>query len=160
MIRKISIEEIPVFAEVIRRSFKTVADDFGLTKENAPTNGAFLKDEKLIKDFNNKENMMFGYFLNGVAAGYFNLSEGKEGAYGLRNLAVLPEYRNRGIAGEMIDFARKKVMMLGGNKISIGIIEENTRLKKWYEKQGFIHKGAAVLSHLPFTVGFMEMPIP
>ena len=157
MIRSITTEEIPIFAEVIRQSFKTVADEFGLTKENAPTNGAFLKDERLLKDFN-EENMMFGYFLNGVAVGYFNLTEGKEGAYGLKNLAVLPEYRKRGIAGEMIDFAKKKVKQLGGSKIAIGIIEENVKLRKWYEKQGFIHKGTAVFPHLPFTVGFMEMP--
>ena len=36
--------QIAASAEIIRQSFKTVADEFGLTKENAATNGAFLDD--------------------------------------------------------------------------------------------------------------------
>ena len=42
MIRAVIKEELPVCLEVIHRSFQTVADEFGLTKENCPTNGAFM----------------------------------------------------------------------------------------------------------------------
>ena len=45
----------------------------------------------------------------------------------------------------------------GGNKISIGIIEENAKLKDWYLKLGFNHISTRKFKHLPFTVGFMEM---
>jgi len=48
------------------------------------------------------------------------------------------------------------VKSYGGNKISIGIIEENTKLKDWYLKLGFTHISTRKFKHLPFTVGFME----
>jgi hypothetical protein len=51
------------------------------------------------------------------------------------------------------------VKELGGHKISIGIIEENTVLKRWYSNNGFIHLGTKTFDHLPFTVGFMEAVI-
>ena len=41
MIRTISKSEIPECVEVIRSSFKTVADEFGFTHENAPNFTAF-----------------------------------------------------------------------------------------------------------------------
>ncbi len=37
MIRAVSEPDIPNCAEVIRESFKTVADELGFTPENAPT---------------------------------------------------------------------------------------------------------------------------
>ena len=43
--------------------------------------------------------------------------------------------------------------------LRIGIIEENVRLRAWYEGLGFVHTGTRVFAHLPFTVGFMELPI-
>ena len=43
--------------------------------------------------------------------------------------------------------------------LRIGIIEENVRLRAWYEGLGFAHTGTRVFAHLPFTVGFIELPI-
>lgn len=41
MIRKIKSEEIPICVEVIKKSFLTVADEYGFTEENAPRFTAF-----------------------------------------------------------------------------------------------------------------------
>lgn len=40
--------------------------------------------------------------------------------------------------------------------IKITIVEENTVLRPWYEKYGFIHTGVRAYPDLPFTVGHME----
>ncbi|MPN36714.1 hypothetical protein SDC9_184224 [bioreactor metagenome] len=56
----------------------------------------------------------------------------------------------------LIDYAKEKVRAFGGQKITIGIIEENTRLMNWYTANGFVHTGTRKFNHLPFTVGFME----
>ncbi|HAN20235.1 MAG: hypothetical protein A2Y15_05115 [Clostridiales bacterium GWF2_36_10] len=48
---------------------------------------------------------------------------------------------------------------LGGTKITIGIIEKNTRLKEWYLQNGFVHVGNHEYAHLPFVVGYMEMEV-
>ena len=41
MIRKIKSEEIPICVEVIKKSFLTIADEYGFTEENAPKFTAF-----------------------------------------------------------------------------------------------------------------------
>jgi len=43
--------------------------------------------------------------------------------------------------------------------MTIGIIEENEKLKKWYSDLGFVHIGTKKFEHLPFTVGFMEIDV-
>jgi hypothetical protein len=57
----------------------------------------------------------------------------------------------------MVAFAMDKVRELGSNKMTIGIIEENTNLKNWYSDLGFTHTGARKSKYFPFTVGFMEI---
>ena len=46
MIRAVSEPDIPNCAEVIRESFKTVADELGFTPENAPRFTAFAVTDK------------------------------------------------------------------------------------------------------------------
>ena len=41
MIRKVRGEEIPVCVEIIKKSFLTVADEYGFTEKNAPRFTAF-----------------------------------------------------------------------------------------------------------------------
>ena len=47
----------------------------------------------------------------------------------LRHLAILPEYRHKGFGKTLLDFCKAKVKELGGSKITLGIMEENTVLK-------------------------------
>lgn len=68
----------------------------------------------------------------------------------LNNLAVLPEYRHLGIGKELVDYAITYSKNIPGtNKIKIGIVEENTILKEWYEKIGFVHTALRNLNIYP-----------
>lgn len=158
MIKEVKFEELPKCAELIRESFGTVAVDFGLTEQNCPTNGAFIKTERLVRDFY-RGVIMYGYFHGNEMVGFFQLEKKNEDSFELEKLAVLPSYRHYGFGGEILDFCRKKVNELGGKRITIGIIEENTRLKDWYLANGFVHTGTRKFEHLPFTVGFMETAV-
>ncbi len=42
------------------------------------------------------------------------------------------------------------------SKMNIGIVEENTLLRKWYETYGFVHTRAEKYDFFPFTCGYME----
>lgn len=77
----------------------------------------------------------------------------------MNNLSILPEFRHKGYGKELLDICKNKVKELGGNKITIGIIEENTRLKEWYTAYGYIHTDTSKFELLPFTVGFMELNV-
>lgn len=155
MIRPILTDELDRCAQVIRESFLTVANDFGLTQENCPTNGAFLKTERLIADLE-KGSRMYGLYTDGEMIGFMQLEAGREGAVILEKLAVLPGSRHRGLGRMLLDFAREEAREAGGSKLLAAIIEENTVLRQWYLDNGFVHTGTRKFDHLPFTVGFLE----
>ncbi len=48
MFKKIEKEQLPDCLEVIHKSFATVAEELGLTKENCPTHTSFMKIEKTL----------------------------------------------------------------------------------------------------------------
>ncbi len=157
-IKMIAIDELPACLEVIHRSFTTVAREFGITERNCPNYIGFTELEKLKKRFDSGY-MMFGLFKGDETIGFFSLSDKGSGVYELNNLCVLPEHRHMGYGKQLLEFTCDKVRELGGKKITIGIIEENTLLRDWYSQNGFVHTGTMTFPHLPFTVGFMEKEI-
>lgn len=155
VIYEVEKEELPECLEVIHRSFKTVADSFGLTLENCPKHTSFIPLSYL------ETQMGWGWHMYALYAGkkiigYMSLSKEGDGLYELHNLAVLPEYRHNGFGRLLLDHAKDTVKALGGKKIKIGIIEESTVLKNWYIANGFVHTGTKKFDHLPFTSGYLE----
>lgn len=151
-------EQLNSCLEIIRSSFITVAEEFGLTENNCPSHTAFMTIDKLQKQFDDGR-PMFLFYQDDIPVGYFSLLKCRDEEWELNNLAVLPEYRRLGIGKSLVNYAVTTVKNYGGNKISIGIIEENTLLKNWYLKLGFNHISTRKFEHLPFTVGFMKMEI-
>ncbi|MGN0684390.1 MAG: GNAT family N-acetyltransferase, partial [Oscillospiraceae bacterium] len=93
---------------------------------------------------------------NEMICGYYSLYIQSDGECELNNLAVLPEYRHKGIGKRLFDHAVKTAKEMGCNTLNIGIVEENTVLRKWYEKNGAIHTGTQKFDFFPFTCGYME----
>ncbi len=158
MIRNIIESEIDECAAVIRASHATVANNFGLTKENCPTHTSFIQPEKLKMQFDHGC-PMFVYIEDSKIVGYFSMIPQKDGGLELDNLSVLPQYRHKGYGAEMIKYAVNTAKSMNVDALKIGIIEENTILKNWYLRNGFVHIGTRKFEHLPFTVGFMEYKI-
>lgn len=151
-----SKEQLAGCLDIIHRSFITVADDFGLTKDNCPSHTAFMPLEKLEEQYADGR-AMFLYEHGKTKVGYFSLKQSGNNTE-LDNLAVLPAYRHLGIGREMIDFAKEYAREhLHTEKLTIGVIEENAVLKEWYKSLGFVHTATKKIPHLPFTVGFMEI---
>ena len=157
-IRKVRFEELDSCADVIRQSFLTVAEAFGLTTQNCPSNGAFMQTERLVSDWN-RGACLYGLYSGKELIGFMELEEKGEKVFELEKLCVLPRHRHLGGGTLLLAFARGEVSKMGGNKITIGIIEENAQLKEWYIQHGFVHTGTAKFPRHPFTVGFMELPL-
>ncbi|MET0018057.1 GNAT family N-acetyltransferase [Oscillibacter sp.] len=155
-IRKVRFDELDSCTEVTRRSFGTVAEEFGLTARNCPANGAFIGTERLVSDWN-RRNVMYGLYCKDRLAEFMELREKGAGIFELEKLSVLPEHRHRGGGTLLLEHVYGEVSRMGGNRIAIGIIEETLRPKSWYLSHGFIHTGTANFPHLPFTAGFMEL---
>lgn len=158
IIRKIKYLELDICAELIRESFGTVARDFHLTRQNCPTNGAFIKTERLEIDWN-KGNQMVGLYCGPVLAGFMELERKAPDVYELEKLAVHPCYRHLGYGALLLSYARNIAVEAHISKITLGMIEENRILKNWYQSHGFVHIGVKTFVHLPFTVGFMEQSV-
>ena len=88
--------------------------------------------------------------------GYYSLALLDDGQVELNNLSVLPEFRHRGIGQRLLEDCFEKVSRLGRKKLIIGIVEENTVLKKWYESFGFKHVKSQKFDFFPFTCEYME----
>lgn len=166
MIRHMSIEEIPECVNVVRRAFVTVADQFGFTEENAPRFTAFATDDRRLRyHFSVEKRPMYVYLKDNRIVGYYSLAVMSDPEMQnhyemeLNNLAVLPEYRHQGIGEMLLKDCFRRAAELGGRKLKIGIVEENTVLRKWYEDYGFLHVGTEKLDFFPFTCGYMERPL-
>lgn len=157
MIKKVEQEDIKRCVEVIRKSFGTVADEFGFTIENAPGFTAFATTEERINGHLNLEHRpMYAYWEKGEIIGYYSLLIQDNNECELNHVCVLPEYRNKGIGDELLEHAFAIAKGLGCKRMNIGIVEENETLKKWYASYGFIHTGTQKFDFFPFTCGYMK----
>ena len=145
------------YINVLNRAFITVANDFGLSKENCPTNNAFIDEQTLKKQL--AENMEFYHLvLNKQTIGFIAIEKSirQKDTYYIEKIAILPEYRHQSYGQKLMHFATERIKDLKGKKISIGLIDSHVKLKKWYAEQGFTETGKKEFKHLPFTVCFME----
>lgn len=158
IIREIHPDDFIKSAEVIRRSFQTVADEFGFTIENNPSNGAFITPDRLMED-HARGVKMFGLYMDQQQVGFVAAEKKDDRLYYLEKLSVVPQYRHHGFGKLLIDHVRDEVRKAGGTEISIGIINENAQLKAWYERYGFRQTGLKQFDHLSFTVCFMSLAV-
>ena len=154
-IRPLDAGHLPQYADIIRRSFATVAKDFGWTRENCPGHTSFITNKRLASKIKDGY-YPFGYFVGDTIFGFASLTDVGDGVYEMNHVSILPEWRHYGYGKRLVDFCKDKVRELGGSKIIIGIVEDQTVLKDWYAANGFAHTGTKSFDHLPFKVGFME----
>jgi diamine N-acetyltransferase len=156
MIREIANEkELENSVRVIADSFRTVAVEFNLDKDNCTTHPS-LVTLKQLTEMKRKGLKLFGLFEGDVQVGFVAVEKKKHKVFNLEKLAVLPEHRHKGCAGKLVEFAAEYAKNAEGEKLSIGIINEHAVLKKWYEGKGFTTTSVVKFEHLPFTVCFME----
>ena len=156
MIGHIRKEDITECVHVIRESFLTVAEDFALTPENSPSfTGFATTEERLLHQLLVERRPMFAFRDHGIIVGYYSLKHKSDHDCELSNLAVSPACRHRGIGKKLLDHAFATAKALGYSRMDIGIIEENSVLKTWYESAGFIHTGKEKFDFFPFTCGAM-----
>lgn len=140
-IRKVTEKDIPECVEVVRRSFQTVADEFGFTAEKDPTFTSYATTEERLKlHMFTEKRPMYACFVNGKIAGYYSLHiDG--GEIELSNLCTLPEYRHQKVGEALMFHSFDRARELGFSEITIGVVDANERVKHWYESHGFKKSG-------------------
>ena len=157
MIKDVKEKDIAECVKVIKESFITVANEFGITATNAPGFTAFsITEEKLKKQLIEEHRPMYALYDNKKIVGYYSLLLQDNKECELNNLCVIPTHRHKGVGEELLINAFEVAKELGCIKMNIGIVEENIMLRKWYEVYGFVHKGTQKFDLFPFTCGYME----
>lgn len=134
----------------------TVADMFCLTEENAPRFTAFAtSNDRLYWHFDHEKRPMFMVEVDGMPCGYYSIFNQGNGVCELNNLAVSPEYRHRGLGKQLLEHSFDIARQMGFHSMSIGIVEENTVLREWYEQNGACHVGTKKYDFFLFTCGYM-----
>ena len=160
MIREVKRDELSACADLIRKSFHTVADEFGFTEENAPRFTAFATTEGRLRwHMDGEHRLMYLDEEDGRICGYYSLLFRDPGECELGSLSVLPEYRHRGIGGNLLRHALKTAEERGYTVMNLSIVEENTVLRSWYESYGAIHTGTEKFDFFPFTCGYMKITL-
>ena len=155
-IRPITRSEIPQCVELIREGFLTVAMDFGFTKELSPKfTGFSISEDGLYWQFDVEKRPMFVYMQDSEAVGYYSMTNPQDWRVELNNLSVLPKYRHHGIGKTMVEHCCKLAREKGCEAVTVVIVEENRRLRKWYESLGFVHKGVTEAEGFEFHLGHL-----
>lgn len=149
-------EQLEASLAVIRAAFATVAARLGLTAGNCPTHPSFITIGGLV-NMRDANMALFGLYEGDEQAGFVAVENAGGGVWYLEKLAVLPERRRAGRGERLVRHAVEYVRSRGGDRVSIGVIDDELPLKRWYARFGFAETAKKRYPHLPFAVCFMEM---
>jgi diamine N-acetyltransferase len=149
--------ELCICVALLRAAFGTVAKEFGLTEASAPTNAAFATFENL-RTHVQKGLILFGMFSDTSLIGCIAIKESKgdKTVFYIERLAVAPQNRHNGYGDQLLRFAFEQICAHGGTTASVGLMDNNDRLKEWYKSKGFVQHDCRRIEHLPFKVCFMS----
>lgn len=154
-IRSAAPGDTHLLAGIIRESFKDVALRFSLTPENCPRHPSNCTADWVETD----QARGVRYFIlwrQGAPIGCVAVERPEPGLCYLERLAVLPKARYKGYGRALVQHALAHARRNGAQKVSIGIIAEQTELRHWYTRLGFEETQNKRFKHLPFQVSLME----
>ncbi len=126
-IRALDAKDVGVLVAVLRRSFATVAERFGLTPENCPRHLAFYTAARLKEDLD--RGMRFYVSEEGKdTCGCVALEPARPGVFYLGRLAVLPEHRSRGFGRKLMWHALAEAATSDATRVEIALISEDKQL--------------------------------
>ena len=146
--------EVSLLSDLIRVSFRVVAERFNLTPENCPKHPSNCTDNWIRNDLR-RGVKYYTIEFNGAKIGCVALEKATQELCYLERLAVLPKYRRNGFGKALVDHVFNQAKAMGANRIRIGVISDQVELKLWYQKMGFVEKETKEFSQLPFPVSFM-----
>ena len=155
VLKEATLDHISILTQIIKNSFKDVAQKYNLNENNAPTHPWNCSNDWIITALKKGVNYYLLEFKN-IPIGCVALEIVNSEKCYLERLAVLPEYRKKGFGKILVDFTIKKANEFGINRIEIGIIAKDLELTDWYKKLGFVLNNITEFNRLPFKVAFMS----
>ncbi len=158
-IHSVEYDQLPLCLETLHAAFGKSAEQFGYTKETYPTSGAYITLDELRREKDRGTHMYAAIVEGGRVAGYVQLAKQEGGVYSFRRFAVLPEYQKLGIGRALVSHCRDRAALYGGKKLTLLMIDDNTRLKEFYMSNGFRVVRTAKDDTYPFKYSIMELDL-
>jgi diamine N-acetyltransferase len=143
---------------VLRSGFATEVADFGITRENTPSNPAFWS-HSAVAAVVDRGFELFAVEQDGriVGCAFAGPSKSRPGVWSLRHLAVDPTTRHAGHGAALVIEGARRARAGGADVLTIGIVAENTRLSDWYRRLGFESIDKTAYPGLVFTVERLQL---
>lgn len=154
-IRTAAQADISLLARLIRDSFSNVAERYGLNRQNCPKHPSNCSDQWVARDM---DRGVVYYILeeSGLAKGCVAIEQADANQCYLERLAVLPQFRKAGLGRALVMHVLDRARALDAEQVGIGIMDQDTTLKSWYARLGFVETHTKTFAHLPFCVAFMK----
>ena len=155
LIRHATLSDITVLSGIIRHSFRSVADRFGLTPQNCPRHPSNCEDAWIEADLQRGVDY---YLLMHASqpAGCVALERSTPTTCLLERLAVLPAAQGKGFGSALVRHVFDVAGKQGFHCVRIAIIADYGELKHWYLHRGFIPQETRTFPALPFRVMFLN----
>jgi diamine N-acetyltransferase len=153
-IRRATEGDISLLTNLIRNSFKDVANQFNITPENCPTHPSNCTSD-WVKTELKKGTEYFIVSDESAPVGCVAMEKANREVYFLERLAVLPEYRDKGYGHTLVDYCFMQAKERMAKRVEAGVIADHVELVEWYRRLGFRFKQRARFNHIPFPVAFM-----
>jgi len=147
-----------LLARLIRRSFRDVAERFGLTLQNCPANPSNCTED-WVSAAMQKGVVYWVLESDGEPVGCAALERADGDACYLQRLAVLPQHRRQGYGAALVGHVLAQAKGMGLRRVDIGIIAQDEGLRRWYEGLGFRAGERRRFDHLPFEVLLVSAPV-
>jgi diamine N-acetyltransferase len=157
-IRRAEFVDASILNFLVRQCFLDVARRFEITTENCPEHPSNTTLEIVQKDLSNG----LSFFIKidrGIPSGCIGLKKVSEDVCDVVRLGVLPGRRRRGFGKELLEMALFEARELGTKQVGVSIIANDTELKRWLEKSGFVETETRNFKDFPFQISLMELSI-
>lgn len=81
---------------------------------------------------------VWAYDVAGEPAGWLHISNTKKGRCHIACLYVKPEFRNRGIGTQLLEWAKQRAKAWVCDTITLSVYVDNAAARRMYERVGFI----------------------
>lgn len=156
-IRTARADDATILANTISVAYRDVAEQIGLTLENAPDHPSNAQPDWVLSDLESGMSYLMA-LVNETCVGCVAFKQtGAE--LEAQRLAVIPSHRGSYVARLLNEAVLQAARLGGAETIQISIVADHHRLRRWYERMGFRATEVCSFDHLPFKVQYLELEI-
>ena len=155
VIRHAKPSDADALADLISRSYKGVAERFGIDGDNAPSHPSNAKPQWLRDDMGSGVRYLVAE-LDGDVVGCVGYKQVAPDTIEAQRLAVLPEHRGSCVANQLNRAVLAATRELGAARIRISVVADHRSLRRWYVRMGFVETESRRFADLPFAVQYLE----